>query len=435
MPNPRVFFSIGIDGEDVGNIVMELFADVVPETAENFRVLCTGEKGVSPVSNKPLWYKGSQFHRIIKGFMIQGGDFTKGNGTGGESIYGDKFDDENFRLPHSSAGLLSMANSGPNTNGSQFFITCKATPHLNRKHVVFGRVVEGLSVMRQVEALPVSAADLPLQKVEILRSGDYAVLLKAIADAKDAMYSADVDEIELDDDDVGAPGAKKSRANDDQANAYIPDISQLSGKKKKLWELKQRMNDARKKNRRAAEDEHARLNVKGDKSKIARAKWVANKAEREKDMKSAGRDPTKSYLYETAESVESKQRKKERKKNKSFGWDVFNEDTLYRAYWKRADGFKDKNHVIAKPDSLQSADDLTTALANTQHKDDIGALKADLEAADERKKKFKRRRAHYDDADVNYINDRNKVFNAKVARAFDKYTQEIKANLERGTAL
>ncbi|WP_373509642.1 peptidylprolyl isomerase [Thiocapsa sp.] len=149
--NPKVALDVTIGGEPAGTITIELFADVVPKTAENFRALCTGEKGMGK-SGKPLAYAGSPFHRIIPGFMIQGGDFTRGNGTGGESIYGEKFADENFQLKHTEAGILSMANAGPNTNGSQFFITVDATPWLDGKHVVFGKVVGGMDVVEAMEA-------------------------------------------------------------------------------------------------------------------------------------------------------------------------------------------------------------------------------------------------------------------------------------------
>ena len=154
MARPRVFFTVNVAGKDIGNLVFELYSDIVPKTAENFRALCTGEKGkCSTDASKSLHYKGSKFHRVITDFMAQGGDFTKGNGTGGESIYGAKFADENFTMKHTKRGQLSMANAGPGTNGSQFFLTFIACNWLDGKHVVFGECVEGIELLDQLEAV------------------------------------------------------------------------------------------------------------------------------------------------------------------------------------------------------------------------------------------------------------------------------------------
>ena len=160
--NPRVFFEISADNQALGKITMELYANVVPKTAENLRALCTGEKGFG--------FKGSIFHRVIPQFMLQGGDFTNHNGTGGKSIYGEKFADENFKLKHGGPGALSMANAGPNTNGSQFFITVAPTPWLDGKHVVFGRVVEGFDVAKKVESYG-SGNGKTLKKITVTNCG------------------------------------------------------------------------------------------------------------------------------------------------------------------------------------------------------------------------------------------------------------------------
>jgi peptidylprolyl isomerase len=172
--NPKVFMKVTV-GEDpiVHEMQFTLYKNVVPKTVENFLCLCTGEKGTveTPNGEVPLSYKNSIFHRLIKGFMIQGGDFTNRNGTGGRSIYGEKFADENFKVKHTERGLLSMANAGPGTNGSQFFITFTPTSHLDGKHVVFGKLTEGMDVLDMLESLETGSNDLPKKEVKIVDCG------------------------------------------------------------------------------------------------------------------------------------------------------------------------------------------------------------------------------------------------------------------------
>ena len=160
--NPLVYIDVRTRDKRLGRILIELYEDIVPRTVRNFKTLITGEKGFG--------YRGCKFHRIIPGFMIQGGDFTRGDGTGGESIYGRCFEDESFRLKHDRPGLLSMANSGPDTNGSQFFITLDYQPHLDGKHVVFGKIISGMDIVKKIETFG-SESGQPKEEIRIVHCG------------------------------------------------------------------------------------------------------------------------------------------------------------------------------------------------------------------------------------------------------------------------
>ncbi|XP_078038612.1 nuclear cyclophilin protein Moca-cyp isoform X1 [Augochlora pura] len=188
--NPRVFFDIEVGGLPMGRVVFELFADICPITCENFRALCTGEKGLGKTTNKPLHYKGIVFHRVVKDFMIQGGDFSVGNGTGGESIYGGTFTDENFIIKHNKSFLLSMANRGRDTNGSQFFITTQPAPHLDNVHVVFGEVVSGQEIVSHIEGLPVDRMSRPLQDAKVVNCGELVLKVKSKAKKRETKESS-----------------------------------------------------------------------------------------------------------------------------------------------------------------------------------------------------------------------------------------------------
>eukprot|EP00049_Salpingoeca_infusionum_P012323 m.224848 g.224848 ORF g.224848 m.224848 type:complete len:193 (+) comp15152_c0_seq2:111-689(+) len=168
--NPIVFMDVEAGGHPLGRMKFELFADDCPKTAENFRQLCTGEMRKDGV---PQGYKSSTFHRVIKDFMIQGGDYVNGDGTGMASIYGGQFDDESFKHKHTGPGDLSMANSGPNTNGCQFFVTCTKCDYLDAKHVVFGKLIDGMLVLRKIEAVQTDQKNKPRIPIVITQCGQY----------------------------------------------------------------------------------------------------------------------------------------------------------------------------------------------------------------------------------------------------------------------
>jgi len=567
LDNPRVYFDMELGGEPVGRIVMTLYADVTPRTAENFRALCTGEKGVSSRGTR-LHFKGSAFHRIIPGFMCQGGDFTSGDGTGGESIYGRTFPDENFILKHTGTGLLSMANAGPNTNGSQFFILTDPAPWLDGKHCCFGKVTEGLPVVKKIEAVG-SRSGRPSRQPVIVDCGELPsrrqILAKIRAEqAEEAQLRIDPNDIDPDEEArlrlkalrqgaaVGAGKAKRgipvktaqdelreleeaeraaaaakaaeeNRADEEETEEVEEEteaaasepankrrkgdtrgglgsgdggnrrerraaargqvdtedgdvqgniinnkeidtndgdgsdpFAGMNSRQRKLAELQQRMKQARRANesavvaeKRKEEEVNARQpgggggggdgqgNGGGDTSV---KKWVDEKAKkREEELKRLGLSAEKAYLLETAETAEAKAEKR-KKKPAPKGHEAFNQAALYAAYERRTESIKPdlESYEEGKandPEFYRAGDSLAYGGAGGAPKAAVDRMVAELNERQAKGSKFSRRRANTGDKDVDYINDRNAHFNKKIERAFGGYTQEIKANLERGTAL
>lgn len=447
MQNPQVFFDVKIGDGKANRLTFELFADTTPRTAENFRCLCTGEKGIG-ISSKPLHFKNSIFHRVIPGFMAQGGDFTRFNGTGGESIYGRTFNDENFIRKHTGPGMLSMANAGKNTNGSQFFVTFKATPHLNDKHVVFGRIVTGIEFLRQIEQAPTAKGDKPLTDIVIVGCGQIGAGVPESVPLGDSLAIRPSQAALAAAAQASLPDEPEEKETEDDFETWAsmngcPDLAAISDMQRRLLKLKFDLSKARKANRKETKAEHVRFNSgkgKGNRDGAPSAAGgdadIQKLSDLKKSAKANGEDPEAYFMHETAESVQYRQEKKDSKKPAAFGWDVFNEDAKYNAYVKRLEACKSipgANEMVNLRDSesLEFAKDPMSRPSEAA----IDRMVGELTATQSRREKFSRRRPFNAAEDVTSINERNRVFNKKVKRAFDPYTAEIRQNLERGTAL
>lgn len=423
-PRPRAWFDMEIGGRPAGRIEFELFSEIVPRTAENFRCLATGECGGG------LHYESSRFHRVIRNFMIQGGDFNRGDGTGGESIYGTQFDDESFALKHDAAYMLSMANRGSNTNGSQFFVTLRPTPHLDGRHVVFGRAISGHQVIDTIAKVAVDRSDRPLVEVVIAACGaDPLPKQQRVQELPPAPAPTET-----------LPAVKPEEEENEECEAELEEEVELPAGNDvpaRLLRLRMLVNKGRKQNAAAVKDERVRKKEERQRGVGARERAEERKQTKDKweaDLQLRGVSSDQAYLLETAETAArryDKHRLKE-KRQAAFGWDVFNADSLQKAYEKRLDQLP-----IGPSHSEQDDDDPLVYGQQPPTKNDeaLDRMVAELEQREQRKATFSRRRAFVPEADVDYINERNKVFNKKIKRAYSKYTVEIRQNLERGTAI
>lgn len=457
-------------------MVFELFYDLTPRTAENFRGLCTGEYGIGLKTKKKLSYEGCCFFRSVKDFMVQSGDFQFNNGDGGESIYGGTFNDEDFTRRHTQGGILSMANTGRNANGSQFFVTLKRCPRLDGKHLVFGQVVDGMDVIRAIGKVPIDSDEKPRVPIMIVGSGELGIKKtntadphfelgrqiaklneelapteasvnaaeKAKAILKGGQGGAVVEKLEPE----GSAGAVREKEIDD-GGAMAPPRNE---RERRLFELRLRMNQGRTKNNKEVIEEQKR-NADPDYAKKqaeARHKRAleedagknadgVNKDGPSEDGARPGALPKgKDYLNDTVEQVEMRDAKKKKGNPEAFGWDAFNQDSLYRAHDKRLkhmvfdeEAYKDQQEQLQ---SGQSAS-MVAGFGFQPTAEAKDRLRDAMDKIIDKKKDFSRRRQFIADEDATYVNERNRHFNKKLQRAFGAYTEETRQNLERGTAL
>jgi len=405
--------SISVGGEEIGKLTIILYTSRLPKTCQNFTTLLTNGK-----------YNKCPFHRIIKGFMAQGGDYTNNDGTGGESIYGGSFADEGFPYGHDDRGVLSMANSGRDTNGSQFFVTFRAVPHLDGKHVVFGRLEkdeESGRVLNAIEGVSVGKDDVPTRPVVITDCG-------IISDENEAVVSptatpVDEDEIDLAED-------------EEQENEAMEKLTPLQ---QRLYKLKMKINQSKRLNRKEILEEGARLgSVEGARRHRQQIQQLDKKQRAQEWAKcheKAG--PHAKNMTLTANDALRKDAKKQAKcKAQQFGVnDYHNPQGQFRNYERNLKSLP--SHVSAAADSGQTFDHLQQTIQDGEpkNKDGVKRLATELRKRAEKSAINKRMKLDFEGVDVSYVNQRNKRFNEKIGRTYDKYTAEIRQNLERGTAL
>lgn len=446
--NPKVFFDIVIGNKAAGRIMFELFTDLTPITAENFRGLCEGEYGVGK-SGYRLWYLDTLFHKIVPGSYCSGGDIIHNTGQGGDSIYGTSFPDEDFTRRHAHAGILSMANKGPDTNSSQFVITFNACPDLDGKFIVFGQVVEGMDVLRKIERVPTDRNDRPTYPVRIFNCGE-------IGDGREHIkFEEFKDQIEI------YKGYQEKRAQRKEENMRM--FREMKERKERQFErtfeekeevkeqreeigqneevqedkplskleaLKEKLKRARKLNEQAVAEENVRKQDPSFEKKKRRREWEEHERKVNEKLDELGIGTEKKYMIDNMAHVHNIEKKDSKKHRRAaYGWDIFNNDSLLR-------GYKRRTNKLQRDDELYQMQKDNPDLVITDPKpENVDKMAQELEKEQERRKKFSRRRPFYEDMDVNFINERNRVYNAKLERHFKQYAAEYKSNLDRGTAI
>lgn len=474
--NQKVYLDIIAGTTALGRVDIELFYDITPKTAENFRGLCTGEYGMGKIYKKKLTYKGSRIHRIVENQYIQGGDIIYGNGKGGESIYGEFFKDENFKRRHACAGLLSMGNIGRNTNSSQFIITLRPCPQLDDKNVVFGQVINGMEVIRQIGNIPTDVNQRPRVKVLIFDCGDYdnkrihlredvfketiqsiledrarkeKVKLLGPEEAEEYKKKKQKSAFDYEQDysDKNSIDEESSEEEDEEENeedeekkedvnklkSFISSIKNEKEQKEfedKYYKLKAQITAAKLLNNNAVKEENANLQDVDKAKKLKRQEWLIEREKTKKKLNSQGIPENKLYTLDSIHKSEMiKEQLLKKAKNETFGWDVFNNEAYYRAHKKRLRDMPFDKELY--DDQMKNGIDMKKI--DTEERKNL--LKNNIEMQQEKRDKFSRRRNFYEDQNVDYINERNRMFNKKLERFFGKDSAEIKANLERGTAL
>ncbi len=472
--NQKVYLDIIAGTTALGRIEIELFYDITPKTAENFRGLCTGEYGTGKIHKKKLTYKGSRIHKIVENQYIQGGDIIYGNGKGGESIYGEFFKDENFKRRHACAGLLSMGNIGRNTNSSQFIITLRPCPQLDDKHVVFGQVINGMEVVREIGKIPTDANERPRVKILIFDCGDYdtrrihlredvfketiqSILedrarkekVKLLGPEEAEKYKKlkqksafDIEQEYPEEDTIKKKESEDDDSEEEEEEDEIDEaeikksISNIKNEKdkedfmKQYYLLKSKITEAKNLNNKAVIEENTNVQDVDKARKLKRQEWLQEREKTKKKLIEQGVPENKLYTLESIHRNElQKEQAMKKAKNETFGWDVFNNEAYYRAHKKRLRDMPFDKELYEE----QMKNGIDMSKIDTEERKNL--LKNDIEQQQEKRNKFSRRRNFYEDQNVDYINERNRKFNKKLERFFGKDCAEIKANLERGTAI